>query len=170
MSRSVNRAIVLVLASLASVSSYSVAAELGEHLRILDPLLETDWVGKYVGPDAPDLEISLCFERILNGKAVRYFREAKGADFSSLTHFYWSPDLGELRYLSLNNRGIVEEGVVQSGDGAVILRGRSHWSDTTVETETTLRLETTGVLRDTFMRKKNGEWVRGHVQEFIAKE
>ena len=164
------RTIVVVLAWLALFSSSSLAAELTEHLSFLQPLIGTDWVGGYVGAEAPDLEITLRFEPILDGKAVRYIREAAAADFAGVTHFYWSPNRGEACFINLNNRGIVDEGVVASEGGNIVLRGHSHRSDGSVEFKITLSIDATNTLIDTFMRKKANEWVLGHVQEFIAKE
>ena len=57
-----------------------------------------------------------------------------------------------------------------SEDGHIVLRGHSHRSDGTVEFKTTLSIDATNTLNDTFMRKIDGEWVRGHIQEFVAKE
>ena len=164
------RSIVVVLAFLTLLSSSSLAADLAEHLSFLQPLIGTDWVGGYVGADAPDLEILLRFEPILDGTGVRYIREAAAADFASVTHFYWSPNRGEVSFLNLNNRGSVSEGVVTSEGGNIVLRGSSHRSDGTVEFKTTLSIDATNTLNDTFMRKKDGEWVPGHVQEFVARE
>ncbi len=168
MSGSVERLAIAVLVLWGSIISPSAAVELDEHLGFLQPLIGTDWVGGYVGPDAPDLEISLRFEPILDGRAVAYAREAEAAEFSALTHFYWSPDRGEVLFLSLNNRGMVEEGIAEFEGGGVVLRGESHRTDGSTEFETTLEIVEGGTLRDTFLRRKNGEWVQGHVQEFVA--
>ncbi len=127
-------------------------------------------MGGFVGAGTSDLVISLSFAQILDGKAVKYTREAKAANFAGVTHFYWSPDRGEVCFLSLNSRGIVGEGVVMSEGGGIVLRGNSHWPDRTVEFETILRIGPKGTLTDTFKRKENGEWVVGHVQEFVVKE
>ena len=164
------RTIVVVLALLALCSSSSPAAELDERLSFLQPLIGTNWVGGYVGAEAPDLEIILRFEPILDGSAVRYIREAAAADFVGVTHFYWSPNRREVCFIKLNNRGIVGEGVVTSEGGNIVLRGKSHRSDGTVEFKTTLSIDATNTLNDTFMRKNAGEWVPGHVQEFVAQE
>jgi len=84
---SAERSIVVVFVFLAIISSSSLAAELDEPLLFLQPLIGPDWVGGYVGTEAPELEILLCFEQILDGKAVRYTREADATDFAGVTHF-----------------------------------------------------------------------------------
>jgi hypothetical protein len=147
----------------------SSAQELDEHLSFLQLLLGGDWVGGYVGEGSPDLEIVLRFESILDGNAVRYTREAAGAAFASVIHFYWNASRREVRFLNLNNRGILAEGVAGVADDKVVLRGQSHAGDHTVEFETTLEIDAQGTLRDTYMRMQGGEWVTGHVQEFVRR-
>lgn len=157
----------LAMMMLISVNSFSM--ELDEHLEFLGPFLAKDWVGGFVGEDAPDLEISLLFEVILDGRVVRYSREANEADFASVTHFYWNPETAEVCFLSLNNRGIVEEGTVMADGDRVVLHGSSHRPDMTVEFKTALTLDAEGTLRDSFWRKKGEEWIQGHIQEFVVR-
>ena len=150
--------------------SSSPASELDEHLRFLEPLIGKEWVGGYVGSDSPGIEIVLRFETILGGRVVRYVREVEAADFSAVTQLYWNPGRGEVCFLGLNSRGIVEEGVVHVTDSKIVLRGKSQWPDRTIEFKTTLEIDAKGILRDTFLRMEGSQWVQGHVQEFIAKE
>jgi len=145
------------------------AGELDQHLGFLEPLMGQVWEGGFIGEDAPDLVILLRFESVLAGKAVKYTREVAELGYSSETHFYWNPGSGEVRFLALNSRGIVGEGVASYQDGAILLRGVDHWPENSVESQTVLHLDEEGVLRDTFSREEGGEWVRGHVQEFTAK-
>ena len=150
--------------------SSSPALELDEHLRFLEPLIGKEWVGGYVGSDSPGIEIVLRFETILGGRVVRYVREVEAADFSGVTQFYWNPGRGEVCFLGLNSRGIVEEGVVNVKDSKIVLRGTSQWPDKTIEFKTALEIDPEGTLRDTFLRMEGSEWVQGHLQEFVAKE
>ena len=170
MRKNIEWLLVAFVALLLSFTSALSAAELDEHLLPLQPLIGVEWLGGYIGSDAPDLEISLSFEQILDGKAVRYTREAVAANFTAVTHFYWNSNRGELCFLNLNNRGIVGEGVVTIEDGSLILRGSSHWPDRTMEFETILKIDAEGKLSDTFIRKEDGEWVHGHHQEFLARD
>jgi hypothetical protein len=39
-----------------------------------------------------------------------------------------------------------------------------------MEFKTLLHFDASGVLKDTFSRKEEGEWVHGHSQEFTVKE
>ena len=104
------------------------------------------------------------------GRAVRYTREVEAVDFSGLTQFYWNPSRGEVCFISLNNRGIVGEGVVKAEDGRIVLRGKSHRPDKTIEFKTMLEVDPNGTLRDTFLRMEGSEWVQGHLQEFVVRQ
>ncbi|MFH1833780.1 MAG: hypothetical protein ABH877_02045 [bacterium] len=127
------------------------------------------WEGGFVGGNAPDLVISLRFEPVLAGRAVRYTRKAAELGYVSETLFYWSPNREEVLFLALNSRGIVGEGVASMQDGAIVLLGVDHWPEGSIESKTLWHLDEDGVLRDTFTRMEDGQWVPGHIQEFIAK-
>ena len=150
--------------------SASKGAELDKHLQFLKPLIGLNWEGGFIGDNAPDLAITLNFEPVLAGKAVKYSRTAAEIGFFSETHFYWSPNRDEVLFISLNSRGIVSEGVAHSRDGGIVLFGDSHRPEKSTEFKTVLHIGSNGVLRDTFTRKKNGAWVPGHQQEFTARE
>ncbi len=156
-----------VVAALATASS---AAELDEHLGFLEPLIGPVWVGGYVGEDAPDLVITMGFEPILDGRAVRCVRQAEGADYSASTRIYWHPGREEVCFVSVDNRGTVAEGIVSAEDGRIVLQGKSHRPDGVTEYETRWEIDVQGTLRDIFLRRQGDEWVQGHVQEFVAGE
>jgi hypothetical protein len=162
--------VIALLALLPALAPSALAADLDEHLRFLEPLIGREWVGGYVGPGSGDLRIVLRFEPILDGCVVRYSREAEAAEFSAVTHFYWIPGRGQVRFLSLNNKRISEEGLVEVVDGSIVLRGKSYRPDRTVEFETTLAFTADGALRDTFRRLEGDARIVGHVQEFVATE
>jgi len=161
---------VLVLSPMPDVSHSSDLGPLDEHLLFLEPLISHEWDGGYVGEDAPEFVISLKFESILAGKAVKYTREVPALGYLSETYFYWRPDREEVHFLGLNSRGIVGEGTVSLQNGDIVFLGESGWEDGTQEFKTILHLNEEGVLRDTFFQKENGAWVQGHIQEFAAKE
>jgi hypothetical protein len=148
----------------------STAVELDEHLQFLEPLIGKEWIGGYVGSESPDVQIVLRFEQVLGGRVVRYTRQVEALDFSGLTQFYWNPGRDEVCFISLYNRGIVEEGIVSAENGKIILHGKSHRPDKTTEFKTILEIDPKGTLRDTFLRMEGGEWVQGHIQEFVAKQ
>ena len=170
MSRSTNWITSLAVLFVLFSCSASNSAELDEHLRFLEPLIGSKWEGGFVGEDPPNLVISLYFESILEGKAVKYSRTAAAAEFLSEMLFYWSPNRGEVSFINLNSRGIVSEGVVKSQDGDVVLLGELHWPESSTEFKTVLHIDSTGVLKDTFTRKEDGTWVPGHLQEFVARQ
>jgi len=161
--------LVALLVLLASIVASS-ADELDEHLQFLAPMLGKAWVGGFVGSESPDIRIVLHFEPILGGCAVKYVREVEAAGFSEVTQFYWHPSHGDVRFISLNNKGIVGEGIVSYEDGKVVLLGNSYRQNETTEFKTILEIDENGTLRDTFLRMEDGEWVQGHLQEFVVEE
>ena len=148
------------------VSSSLLSAELNEHLRPLAPLLGIDWVGGYAGEDANDLEISLTFVPILGSTAVEYTRSVPAAAYSSVTHIFWDPLQEKVRFLSLNNRGTVGEGTVSISGGEIVLLGEEHLPTDSRVFKTVLTIDPSDTLREEFMRKEQGGWVTGHLQEF----
>ena len=159
----------LVFSFLPAPVAAQSTAELDEHLRFLEPLIGPVWEGGFVGEEAADLVISLRFEPVLSGRAVKYTRVAAELGYVSETHFYWSPAREEVRFLALNTRGIVGGGAVSVQDGAIVLHGVDQWPEGSVESKTVWQLDEEGVLKDTFTRVEGGTWVQGHVQEFIAR-
>lgn len=169
MNRAIVRTGLLAACFFPAISAGQGIEGLDEHLRFLEPLMGQQWEGGFVGETVPNLVISLRFEPVLRGMAVKYTREAAELGYVSETHFYWSPGRGEVRFLALNSRGIVGEGVATMRDGAIVLRGVDQWPDGSMESQTLWQITEDGVLRDTFTRMEDGQWVPGHIQEFIRK-
>jgi hypothetical protein len=153
----------------ASGAAQDVSA-LDENLQFLAPLIGPVWEGGFVGEETENLVILLRFEPALSGRVVKYTREVAELGYSSETLFYWHPTRGEVLVLALNSRGMVGEGVVSVEGGEIILQGVDHRPDGPLETRTVLRVDEEGVLRDTFYRMEGGEWVQGHLQEFIVRD
>ncbi len=150
---------------LAMFSLTIFANELGEHLVILEPLIETQWVGGYVNDQS--IQIKLDFKSILDGKAIQYLRKAEILNYSATTHFYWDLGLEALRFLTLDSRGNTGEGIVTSKKGSFILSGKNKGSNGTAVFRTVWDITPDGRLKDTYYRQKNETWVLGHEQEFV---
>jgi hypothetical protein len=168
MKRSPAVRILLTIVCLFMCSGLAAANDLDARLRFLQPLMETDWSGGYVGPDAPDLKIDLHFESILDGNAVKYSREAAKANFSAVTHFYWHEGRDAVCFTILCNRGVVGEGTAHAEDGRIVMLGKNYWPDKMTEFRTILEIDGEGVLKDTYQLLEDGAWVKGHKQEFIS--
>jgi|GEM_PF-1264902 len=159
-------ALLLLFSSLSPLSPPARASGLVEHLGFLAPLIGVDWAGGYIGDDSADLKITLRFSPILDGRAVEYTREVPEAEYSSVAHIYWDPQLEDVRFLSLNNRGTVGEGSVTMSGGEITFHGEEHLRSGSREFKTVLSISPAGVLRDVFLRREPGGWMEGHVQEF----
>ncbi len=162
--------VLILLALLSLISPLSISSELDENLLFLTPLIGIDWVGGYIGEDTCDLKIALRFDPILDGSVVEYTREVPDADYSSVTHIFWDPLLKAVRFLSLNNRGIVGEGTVSVDGDEMTFQGEDHQPTGLKEFKTVLSISGSGTLKDLFLRKEKGKWIQGHIQEFTGSQ
>jgi hypothetical protein len=158
--------ILISVASIFLATPFCLSTEVDGHLRFLSPLIGVEWIGGYVGDDAAGPTIELKFVPILDGAVVEYTREAPEADYSSVTHIYWDPHIGKVRFLSLDNRGIVGEGIVVFDGDEIRFQGEDHRRSGVMEFRTVLSVNESETLRDLFWRKTANGWVRGHHQEF----
>lgn len=76
----------IVVCSVFPAAAGPEEAGLDERLQFLEPLLGLHWEGGYVGEESPDVVISLRFESVLAGNALKYTREVTSLDFLSETH------------------------------------------------------------------------------------
>jgi hypothetical protein len=164
--RAVIPLVLLLLSPLTPLSPLARATALDANLGFLAPLIGSDWVGGYLDEDSAGLKITLRFSPILDGGAVQYRREVPEAGYSSVTHIYWDPYVGKVRFLGLNNRGTVREGSVTIRDGEITLHGKEHLPSGSREYRTVLSIGPSGTLRDVFLRRDKAGWVEGHVQAF----
>ena len=80
------------------------------------------------------------FEWMRADSVVQCAREVETAGFWELMHIRWDPDQGEVSYLSENNSGMFEQGVVRAKEGRIIFRGVNFCSSSTFEFQTTLEI------------------------------
>ena len=159
----------LVVLIVAAVAFAARAQELDEHLKLLEPLLNKSWVGGYVdSPQDRDVEITMRWEPILKGNAVRRRIEVPAIPYSAETYFYWDGNESRVAFLTLNTRGISSSGTAAKEGEVLVLRGLILWPDRLTEFRTTLEVLPDGKLRDLYYRLENGEWKQGHHQEFVA--
>ena len=161
--------LVALLSLLVLLCSPSHDDELDMHLRFLEPLLNKQWVGGFVGSEHPNMKIVRRFEWMRADSVVQCAREVKTAGFWELMHIRWDPARGEVSYLSENNSGMFEQGVVQAKEGRIIFHGENFCSSSTFEFQTTLEIAPHGTLRETRAYMKDGKWVQLYTQEFVAK-
>lgn len=161
------RAFVLALAIVAGTAS-APAEDLDESLDFLQPLLNKTWVGGYVDSSDRDLEITMRWEPILGGKAVRRTVDVPALQFSGETYFYWDRNEERVAFLMLNTRGLTSTGTAAQDGRAVTLRGKTYWPDRVMDFRAVVEVLPDGKLKDLFYRMENGEWVEGHHQEFVA--
>jgi len=161
------RALIVALAIVAG-TALAQAEDLEESLEFLQPLMNKAWVGGYVNSPDQDLEITMRWDSILGGKAVRRTIDVPALHFSGETYFYWDRKEERVAFLTLNTRGITSSGTAAKDGKTVTLRGKTYWPDRVMEFRTVVEVLPDGKLRDLFYRMENGEWIQGHHQEFVA--
>jgi len=144
------------------------AGDLEQSLEFLQPLLNKTWVGGYVNSPDSDLEITMRWEPILGGQAVRRTIDVPGLSFSAETYIYWDRKEERVAFLTLNTRGLTSVGTAAKEGETITLRGRTYWPDRVMEFRTVVEVLPDGKLRDLYYHMENGEWVQGHHQEFVA--
>jgi len=162
--RAFTMALVLLAATFAAR-----AAELEEHLDFLQPFLNTTWVGGYVdSPQDSDIQVTMRWDPILEGKVVRRTIDVPAIPYAAETYFYWDRQEERVAFLTLNTRGITSSGTAAKDGRTVTLRGRIFWPERIMEFRTVVEVLADGKLKDLYYRLENGEWIQGHHQEFSA--
>lgn len=144
------------------------AGLLDNRLAILQPLIDREWVGHYVGSADSSLTHKVHWETILDGKAVKKTKSVPDADFEGHTFFFWDESKGAVAFLSLNNRGRVSWGVLGESQGRVVEHGIHVAEGDTTEYKLSFEVLPDGRLRDVFERMVDGAWREGHIIEYRA--
>lgn len=142
--------------------------QLDAHITALAPLAGRSWRGGYVGSDGPTIDHH--WEVALNGHVVVRRIDVPEVGFLDETRFFWDWERERIAFVGLNTRGIVTRGTVEAGEGKLVLSGIDHWPDRITESRRTIEVLADGRMRDTYERREAGQWVPGHVQEFLPLE
>jgi hypothetical protein len=150
------------------VSSVGHSQELGGRLEFLAPLLDKDWVGRFVGSSDSTLTHHARWTAIMDGRAVKRVKTVPQAGFADEGYYYWDWERGEVAFISVSNRGQVTQGTVSTDEGHIILRGV--WRDDEGPHEFVLTLEVLpdGRLQDRYDNVVDGKRTPGHRIEYSA--
>lgn len=160
----------VTVACVASLSQAEDRPSIDKKLAFLEPFLAHDWTGGYIGEDAPDLEIVLHYEAMVEGKAVRYTRVAEDVNYNAEMFFFWDPADEVVLFLMFDNKGNLSKGTVEENDTGFVLHGKSHRPSRIVEYENAFEILADGRMRDTYTPLNLGPDEHGHVQEFAPAE
>jgi hypothetical protein len=146
------------------------APRLSEKLSALKPFIGPTWVGS-IPNDPRRGEISLKWEVLLNGFAVRLGRNILNSDHWLETTYYWDESSGKVAYLAISNNGFVSKGYVGGQGEELISEGDQRGPDVNRKVRRIYRLDKDGKLYedDQFRNSKADEWRRTHISVFVAK-
>ncbi len=158
--------VVAVLVLSVMSAARASAEELREELTFFAPLVGTTWVGHYSNAEVAHFVHAVRWEPVLSGRAVRATKRVEELDFSMETLCYWDAGSGQVRFLSLTNRGQLLRGSASWSDGLVELTGEQIADTGATPFMQTYRVLTNGELEDRFYLKGQGEWVEQHLIEY----
>jgi hypothetical protein len=144
--------------------------KLDERLSVFAPFIGPTWVGSI--PKDPRMgEITLKWEVLLNGHAVRLIRAILNSDHRLETTYYWDETASRIAFLALSNNGAIIKGFVTVLGNGLISEGPQRGPEIDRTSRRTYRLDKDGKLYedDQFRNSETDEWRRTHISEFVAK-
>ena len=116
-------------------------------------------------------EITLKWDVLMNGFAVRLGRNIRNSDHWLETTYYWDESSPKIAYLALSNNGVVIKGFIAGQGAGLISEGDLRGPDVNRKVRRIYRLDKDGELYedDQFRNSDTGEWRRIHVSVFVAK-
>jgi hypothetical protein len=167
MKNSIKGAMLAALAA-AAFTIQTHAQELDEDLKVFAPLVGTTWEGHFQDSLEADPAITLSFESMLAGKAVRLVSGGFGMTRENL--HYWDPEKKQICYVALTSNGWVSTGTVVAEGTVIATVGRQAGPDGTArEVKNTWELTADGELIARGYAMVNGAWEPGHVIVFTAR-
>jgi Tol biopolymer transport system component len=143
-----------------SVADSLAAGELYEPLRVLGPLLNTDWVGWFT--EGPEVDHICRWEPAVDGRAVRYTKRVPEMGFSIEGFYYWDPAGEEIGFTHLTSNGFVSRGTVSTEGNQIVLTGTSASEERSTEFKMTFEVTPDGRLHDRFYSRSGEGWRPGH--------
>jgi len=143
--------------------------KLNERLSVFAPFIGPTWAGSI--PDDPRMgEITLKWEVLLNGFAVRLRRNVLKFDHWLETTYFWDPSSEKIAFLALSNNGAVIKGFVIGRGNELISEGDQRGPDVNRKSRRIYKLNKEGKLfeDDQFRSSDIDEWRQTHVSVFAA--
>jgi len=146
------------------------APKLDDRLSILKPFIGPTWLGS-IPSDSRMGEITLKWEVLLNGFAVKLSRHVLKFDHWLETTYFWDESSGKIAYLAILNNGFVSKGFVAGQGEELVSEGDQGGPDVNRKVRRTYKLDKDGKLYedDQFRNSDTDEWRRTHVSVFVAR-
>jgi hypothetical protein len=144
------------------------AQALQDNLSFLAPLVGGAWEGQMrLPPDGKKTAtVSLRFELMWDGAAVKYARSVPDLKFAQEGYVYWDADAKKACLFALDSRGDARTGDVALFEGQVTVTGRMAMQGKTFDYKNTFAIGSDGKLTDRWFQNALGTWQPGHVIEF----
>jgi hypothetical protein len=145
--------------------------KLSDKLSVFEPYLGPTWAGS-IPDDSRMGEITLKWDVLLNGFAVRLRRNVLKFDHWLETTCYWDVAAEKIAFLALSNNGVVLKGFAfRQGDG-LVFEGDQHGPDIDRKSRRIYKMDKDGTLYedDQFRTPDAAEWRRTHVSVFVARK
>ena len=144
------------------------AQALQDNLGFLAPLVGGAWEGQMrLPPDGKKTAaVSLRFELMWDGAAVKYARSVPDLKFAQEGYVYWDADAKKACLFALDSRGGARTGDVALVEGQVTFTGRMAMQGKTFDYKNTFAIGSDGKLTDRWFQNAFGPWQPGHVIEF----
>ena len=137
--------------------------ELAWPLVFFEPLVGTEWVGRFASLPAPPFEHCVEWTAALDGQAVRWRKRVDQLDFTMETLFYWNRELEKVRFIQLASNGIHSKGAAAAEEGLVVLVGVAMHPSGIAEFKQTFEITPGGVLEDRYYSRAGEGWSAEHV-------
>lgn len=95
--------------------------------QIFEPLTGKAWQGHYVGSEDSIYLHQIRWEYQLDSMVVVETKEVPELNFKMITHYYFDPEKKTMRFLSLLNKNMFSQGLVEISNGKIILEGKNHF-------------------------------------------
>jgi len=144
------------------------APRLDDRLSILKPFIGPTWLGS-IPSDSRMGEITLRWEVLLNGFAVRLSRHVLKFDHWLETIYFWDESSQKIAYLALSNNGVVIKGFAVVQGDQLVSEGDQRGPDVNRRVRRIYKLDKDGKLYedDQFRNSDADEWRRTHVSVFV---
>jgi len=144
----------------------SVSLAQNSHLQTFHKLVDKEWVGHYVDSEDSHYVHKVKFEYILNGQAVKETKIVDELQFEMETYYYYDWEKEKILFLSLLNKEMYSVGRVIIDGSIFTLEGANIFNSGRTEFKKKYEITKLGKFYDFFFRKKDDQWIRGHLIEY----
>lgn len=162
---------VAILVLVAATASPAVAQTLDANLKILEPLANKTWVGELSAPDGSARWKTIQkYEVLPGGHVVKLTRKTPDIGSHEEGYFYWDREEGKVAVFLINQKGIVQRGLVTKDGDRLTIAGRISFPERTFDYRNTFELTSAGTMTDRWFQNAFGDWRPGHVVELTVRK